>query len=280
MSWTPGRNKAKRALEQPYPDVPDHLYSRLWEWIARSFRSPGSSSTSTARVNEIQMAMRLDLPDGSAGVRLAALRDMCEQDTDFMLDLVESLLDHYRDNLGNAPALESLLIAANSAYAVKDDFSGLTERQAAGIAEQVQQVVTDADQSVSEHLIAAWNSAYGYTKNPVHAYTEAIRAAETALRPIVCSGDHKTIFRMIGLVNDNPQDFKFVLTDHRPTAPANAPAADGVQVVLDLMRLLAYSEPKRHGGSGRNPTEDEAKAAVMTAVTIVQYCDSGAFAHV
>jgi hypothetical protein len=277
VSWKPGQRRAQRALELPYENVPDHLRQPLWNWVQGAFSE--YDSVAVPRMQQVAIHLRMPIGTGSASSLMRVFLKACNEEPNFILDLVEALLELYGWDGGRASDLKELLTSCNSVYTVSDDWNGLAERLPQGVAQQLESVVAEADASVSEHLVEAWNSAYGRKKNPAHAYSEAIRAAETALRPIVSPNEHATIFKMIGMINDAPQKWHFVLGDNRPTASPNAPAADGVQLVLDQMRLLAYGESKRHGGEGSGVSEDEAKAAVMLAVSISQACQSGGFAR-
>jgi len=86
---------------------------------------------------------------------------------------------------------------------------------------------------------------------------------------------------MLLAISDAPQKWEFSIVDEREKPPANAPASDGVQVVLNMMRLLAYGQKERHGDDDDGPveinTDDQARAAVMLATTLVQFAVGGAF---
>lgn len=234
------------------------LFFRTVLWLQMPFGDPRGGGSNRAAV-------------------MARLMDWFKKDYTRILDVVHHVLVEESD-AADLAALDDILEHSNSLYRVSDDGLGLEERLSLGVVEQVRHTVQQAGTGTSAHLIDAWNAAYGYEKNPKHAYEEAIRAAETALRPIVSpAAPGTTLFKMIKDVAAKPTKWKFVLTDQRPGVPADAPAAEGVEVVLDLMRLLAYGQKSRHGGAAAS-AEDEAKAAVLISVALVQLCESGGFA--
>lgn len=275
MSWTPGRMEQERALQTPRPGMPLDLVPALVGWLDTTFRYDGELFFRTI----LWLQMPFGDPRGSGNARAAAmarLLDWFKNDYTRVLDVIHHVLVEGSD-AANLEALDEILEHSNSLYRVSDDGLGLEERLALGVVEQVRHTVQQAETGTSTHLIDAWNAAYGYDKNYKHAYEEAIRAAETALRPIVSpSSAGASLFKMIKDVAAKPTKWQFVLGDERPRVPSDAPAADGVEVVLDLMRLLAYGQKSRHGGAATSAA-DEAKAAVLVSVMLVQVCESGAF---
>lgn len=100
-----------------------------------------------------------------------------------MLDLVEAILERYSANRTKPWELSRLLEQANSAYRLRDDLSGLETRVAAGVREVVQAAVDEsATTSAGDHLVNAWNAAYGRNADPVKAVSEAIKATESPRR--------------------------------------------------------------------------------------------------
>src|SRR5690606_15077427 len=120
------------------------------------------------------------------------LEATCEADDGFMLDLVEVMLEQFGYDDGRARELQDLLAKANSAYRVQDGWRGLEERVAAGVKELVSEAVDTTTGSAGDHLVNAWNEAYGRKPDPVKAYSEAIKAAEAALAPLVSPKSTRT----------------------------------------------------------------------------------------
>ncbi len=188
-----------------------------------------------------------------------------------MLDVVETLLEHFGWDDGRAENLAVLLEAGNSAYRVRDDWVGLEDRVAPGVRQLVAETVTTAAGSAGDHLANAWNEAYGRSQDPVKAYSEAIKAVEAAFAPLVSPQNAKqTLGTMIRDVKAKPAKWKFVIADGN---------ANGVEVILNLMQMLWDGQTSRHGGLNptRDETAEEARAAVHLAATLVQLGVSKAF---
>lgn len=170
-----------------------------------------------------------------------------------------------------AEQLEHLLYSANSAYAVNETNSGLEMRIVPEVRDQVQSVVDLATGSPGDHLRDAWNEAYGRTADPVKAYSESIKAVESAMAPIVSPANLKaTLGTMIKDIGVKPAKWTFEIADGR---------ASGVDTVLAMMQVLWDGQTSRHGGVNptRPETVDEARTAVHLAATLVQFAVGGSF---
>lgn len=266
MAWRPGQRKAQRALEDPYEDVPTHLRQPLWDWIVDGFAAPYGYKRD--RLQEIAIDLRIPLYVEDP---IKGLWDRCRQDDEFMLDLVEAMLERYGSDSGRAWNLQNVLVAANSAYVVNQSSDGLEQRVAPGVKELVREAVDAAGGSAGDHPANAWNAAYGRTADPAKAYSEAIKAAEAALAQRVSPQNSKqTLGTMIKDVSAKPSKWRFAIDD---------PRASGVETVLNMMRTLWHGQTSRHGGLNvtRAETSDEAKAAMHLAAALVQFGVSGAF---
>lgn len=278
MTWTPGRRKAARALEAPYDDVPDHLYGPLREWIENEF-SIGGGHTDYDLLRDMCVALRVSQKDQVNG-----LLSLCREDRHFMLDLVEALLEPRPDRWGttgpsgaDVTQLTALLEAANSAYRVMESWHGLEHRVAPGVKELVQEAINAVTTgSAGEHLTNAWNAAYGRKPDATKAYSEAIKAAEAALASRISPQNTKqTLGTMIGDITNKPSKWKFVIAG----VSTGGRVIEGVDTMRAMMQLLWDGQTSRHGGTSptRAETDDEARAAVHLAASLVQYGVSCAF---
>ena len=262
-TWTPGRRRAHQALEAPYDGVPQHLAVPLWRWI-QSGLEPSFGMENRAR--QVGIDLRVPLTPNRETAELAA---RCDKDEGFMLDVVEVILERWRGFV-SVPELTRLLKDANSAYRVRRDGAGLELRVAPGVRETVQTAVGEAaGTSAGEHLINAWNAAYGRTHDPVKAVSEAIKATEAALAAKVSPQNGKqTLGTMIRDVRSTPEKWTVALG-----GTASAPT------VLAMMQMLWNGQTSRHGGTvtTRPETIEEARAAVHIAAALVQLGVSGAF---
>lgn len=263
MPWRPGRGAEQRSLEAAYEGVPPHLAQPLWNWISGTF------PYRPERLVAIGIRMRTPLP----AVPSKATHELLTRcnDDGFMLDLVEVMLELYGWDSGRATDLRDLLVEANSAYAVRDDWAGLELRTVPEVKEQVQQTVHLAAGSAGAHLRDAWNEAYGRHPDPSKAYSEAIKAVEAAMAPVVSPTNLKaTLGTIIRDVENKTSKWVFEIADGR---------AGGVETVLRMMQMLWDGQTSRHGGVAptRAETPGEAQAAVHLAATLVQFAVGKSF---
>jgi hypothetical protein len=270
MAWKPGQRGARRALEDPYEDVPLHLRQPLWNWISSGFQSI-YGEIDEERIQQVAIDLRIHMPSTLPQQQLKVFLDACNGDEAFMLDLVEAILERYGWDNRRALTLQNLLTSANSAYRVKESWDALEERVTPGVKELVQEVIDASGGSAGDHLTNAWNEAYGRKPDPVKAYSEAIKAVEAALAQRVSPQNGKqTLGTMIRDISAKPSKWKFIIGEG---------AIDGVDTMLHMMRTLWAGQTSRHGSSTptRAETPEESRAAVHLAATLVQFGNSGAF---
>lgn len=266
-----------------YEDVPDHLQHPLWAWA-----SPWLNATKPdgiGRIRAVANHMRwpyADLPRSRYSTLEASMREFIEQkcmaNPETFLQVIEHLLGTHV-NSAAAESLDRTLALGNSAYAVGADFKSLAMRVDPTVRRRAEATVADADPGPAHWLTDAWNDAYGREPRPGPAYDAAIRAVEAALRGVVIPNNARaTITQIINALRDGRGKFAFVLEDARGSAAgANEPIIDGVEVVIWMLRSLAYGQKTRHGTSGTVTVNsaEEARTAVQLAVTLVQIAGSG-----
>ncbi|MFL6238370.1 MAG: hypothetical protein ACJ735_02595 [Actinomycetes bacterium] len=274
MPWRPGQHAEAVELEQPYEDVPPHLASVLWQWIVDPLRN------SDELLQVVGLYLRLPMPDATSGPSahgsaLDKLASLVNEQPTLRLDLVEAVLratsDDYRYR-SHLEALEPLLAIGHSAYRVRDDFTALEMRIMPETRDAVAAAVDagSARGSSGAHLAAAWNAAFGRSsRDPVKAYSEAIKAVEAAAAPVVSPKNLKaTLGTMIGEMAANTSSFEVSIT---------STTVDPVEVVIGDLRLLWTGQTSRHGGVGPTVAEtaESAQAAVHLAAALVQMFVSG-----
>ncbi|MFF3419634.1 hypothetical protein ACFYW9_33880 [Streptomyces sp. NPDC002698] len=125
--------------------------------------------------------------------------------------------------------------------------------------------------SAADHLATAWQAAYGLHPDPVRAYSEAIKAVESAAHAVIQANHGKaTLGTMLGEIgNARPKFFTALSTPagRDPIAPAEG-----------MMRALWEGQTSRHGNlAGTVPeTLEAARAGVHLAAALVQWFTSGA----
>lgn len=140
--------------------------------------------------------------------------------------------------------------------------------------------MAEADEGPSHWIAEAYNDAHGREPRPGPSYDASIRAVEGALRGMVIPKIGKsTVTQIINALRDGRANFELALEDARGAAAgANEPEIDGIEAVLAMLRSLAYGQRTRHGDSGTVTVNsaEEARAAFLLAVTLVQIGSSGA----
>lgn len=202
---------------------------------------------------------------------MSAYRYRCNENLPFTLDLAEAILERYGYDKGQAMKLEELLTAANSLYRVNNTRNGLEERVAGGVKEVVREAVDTSGNSAGDHLISAWNEAYGRNVDAVKSYSESIKAVESAFAPRISPQNGKqSLGTMIRDVSAKPTKWTFALSYG---------GVDGVETLVQMMRTLWSGQRSRHGGPAPTSAEtlDEARAALHLAAALVEFGSSGAF---
>jgi hypothetical protein len=220
------------------------------------------------RIDLSQIGHKVEFDFVARGYTFRRLLDFVEESKNdvLFLDLVDAVLV---DKLPGrfVTDLERLLGDAGSAWRVADSEMGLERR--------VSQVTTDAFRRIAtgnaeQHLKASWNASYGRHPQPSRAYSEAIKAVESACAPVVLPNDNlTTLGKIIGHMKSNPQRWQ---VDINPTGtPTN------VEVLIGMVRLLWEGQTDRHGGSQQTVpiSSDAAEAALHLAITLVQWFQSG-----
>jgi hypothetical protein len=132
--------------------------------------------------------------------------------------------------------LARMLDAAGSAYRVNADGTGLEERITPAVRDAAAEAAAEAAAapsagSAAEHLGSAWQSAYGVRPDPVRAYSEAIKAVESAAHAVIQPNHARaTLGTMLGEIGNARSKFTTVI----PTPAGRDPIA----TVEAMMRAL------------------------------------------
>jgi hypothetical protein len=271
--------------------VPDHLEIPLRQWVFAIFEDDEHSAQRVAlhlklRVNSgrdeyspakflaggtsrkqlldvIDTALRFSAPPpGSAGNGRV-----------YRFDTGTYEHPHARRN-SVVDALQDMLTLAGSAYRVNDARTGIELR----VNPTVQQAVTSAlatsrtpsSGSAADHLAQAWKSSYGRDPDPSKAYSEAIKAVESAAQAMIEPNNAKaTLGSMLRVIGNSPQRFGTAISPS---------SGEDITLVADMMRRLWQGQTSRHGSQSptRLETPQEAEMAVHLATTLVQWFASGA----
>ncbi|WP_245687386.1 hypothetical protein [Streptacidiphilus griseoplanus] len=253
-----------------YEGVPAHLLRPLQRWVYTMAAAGGGYLGKT-----MCLKLRIAVPAKSNASWALSRREGFD-----LLDAVDEILAFAAEmearDLAEVRELKFLLDDGHSAYRVREDEAGLEIRVTPAVRDSVQQTLVDAAAetdagSASDHLAAAWQAAYGLHPDPVRAYSEAVKAVESAAHATVQPNHAKaTLGTMLGEIKNARHKFTFAI----PVPPGG----DSIAAPEALMRALWEGQVSRHGGKAPTPseTQEAARAGVHLAATIVQWFASGA----
>jgi hypothetical protein len=259
------------------PGVPVWLTSTLRGWVKSLLLVPyatGKAAVSEDRLQAIERAARLDIFNMGQQDKFHAqanLLNLATREPARFLDAVDFMLATYASE-AQAEKLERYLEAGGSLWRVVGHGSRFR------LERRVEATTADAFETASragragQMLRRAWHAAYGRDPDPSTAYRDAVRAVEAAGRPVILPNDDlATLGKMNGTIRATPHRFTFAMTPS---------GGEGIEKVLGMMELLWEAQHDCHGDADedkpRNVEQAEAEAAVLLAVTLVQWFNSGA----
>ncbi|QUD81388.1 hypothetical protein J8M97_16470 [Gordonia polyisoprenivorans] len=280
--WAPFGLDADEAVEYSAlrEDIPPWLAPSLWEWIAEEFTSRSSSGYESLRVELLRESERVlrksvgfsgDRFDREIGL-VSLLASYSTSGPKPLWRLVDFCLSKSTRYQGNPRKLESLLLDSGAAWTVglRAGKPGLVRRVPEGVAVAAEAVFAKGD--AGARLRTAWEKAFGVDPEPDVAYSRAVKAVEDAAIPVVSGNDKAaTLGKVIAQIRDGGQFALPMMREHK-----DAPSHD---VLLGMLQLLWTGQHDRHGGnplpSTPSVTQDEAEAAVLLAVTLVGWFETG-----
>lgn len=164
------------------------------------------------------------------------------------------------------PLLEQVLAEGGSEWRVgtRDGFASLEKRVPEGVAAAAREAIASSG-TAGLLLAEAWHAAFGKAPDEEEAYEKAIKAVEQAGAHIVAPNNRRSTLGTMVRDMTSQGDWKLDL----PTSSSDVP--------VKMAEALWVGQESRHGGNGyRKPSPEEAQAAVMLAVPLVQWFSSGA----
>jgi len=172
-------------------------------------------------------------------------------------------------------ALKQLLADGRSAYMVRADGRALVRRVESTVSALVSDAIRVAQQpergSAAGHLRRAYTEAYAFHPDPVRAYSESVKAVESAMHETLEPNNSKaTMGTMLRELRQHPDRFVVAIPGRT--------GSEGVATVEAMVSLLWTGQVSRHGGKQPTPDETEAQAgmAVHLAGALVQWFSTGA----
>lgn len=279
--WRPlSARESDEAIDDTlFEGVPDHLERLFREWLI-------DSTQPATRRRIAAMTRTADLPSDMPSFT-RWLADYCP--TDLLLDLVDAVLyagpepGGLRSPFEAISELRTLLLDGGSAYSVKPDFlpaqhCRLERRVAAETAEVARSAIAKATTTASApsaatHLAAAWKAVYGLHPNPALAYSEAVKAVEAALIPVVQPNHGRaTLGTVLGELRANSDRWQIAI-DHGPNHTGD------IRPFVAMAEALWTGQTDRHATNGptRSVSQTAAEGAVFLAATLVQWAQAGVF---
>jgi hypothetical protein len=263
-------------------DIDVWLATSLWNWISAAFTHP-PKTVNNARygehfdnelLREIERVLRVPIGWNAGVAQVAQAVNSVKvayqkRPTRDLWRLVNYLLGHGHAHGGT---LKTYLLDAGSAYTVTGAGNGkcyLTDRVPEGV--EVAAAAAFRHANGGDRLARAWEAVFGINPDPSNGYRLAVKAVEDAAIPVVCPQDTAaTLGKVIGEVNAGSWKLPHLRED------SNAPTHD---VLVGMMKTLWVGQHDRHGGPSPvgEPavTQDEAESAVMLAVTLVGWFETG-----
>ena len=261
-------------------DVPDYLYRSMWTWIFDRFTAGPRRTLS--RFFNVELArtcervLRVAIADSGEfhDASWRALQDAFPNDPPIR---VWRLLDFLASQCGPYSAaikdLGKILLQSGCAWEVGERHGkpGLVRRVPAGV--KLAAEAAFQKPNAGRRLATAWEDVFGVNPNPSKAYWFAVKAVEDASAPVVIPNDPgPTLGKVISCMEQGGQ---FNLPHLREDSRAVTH-----EVLLGMMRMLWVGQYDRHGGLPKSPlpddvTQKEAESAVLLAVTLVGWFESG-----
>jgi hypothetical protein len=250
----------------PFEGVPPHLQHALVHWF-EGIADSGSGGwfAHERKLRELASFLREGVnPNWNAADLGRAMIATALGNEEFFLDLVDGTLQIFRPGTA-ADALTRLLDIAGSVWTVAPDRQSLM-KVVSDETQATYEAATSVTDEVTKEMREAWRNAFGRNGDPSDAWEHAIKALEDVLIPVVMPNNGKaTLSHVIGeLGGQQAAQWEMVLPGHDKT--------HDVAPLVAMLRLI-WPNHDRHGGTApkRTPSEQEARAVVTLAATIVQW---------
>jgi len=257
-------------------DVPTWLEASLWTWIFEQLTFESSTT--------YDLHFRVSLARKCERVLRVSIRDGGEYDVERAAQAIREtfvtprqiwrLVDFLLSEVGRgstASKFNTTLLESGSAWQVgeRQGKTGLTRRMPEGVKSAAEAAFQKPN--AGKRLAQAWEEAFGVNPDPSNAYSLAVKAVEDAAIPVVPTGKAEpTLGDVIRTIDRGTWRLPH-LREH-DLAPTHG-------VLVGMLRTLWRGHHDRHGGPSAvgvpAVTPEEAESAVMLAVTLVGWFESG-----
>lgn len=270
-----GNARAEEQYDALHEGVPEWLWPSLDGW------RKAHCATKTD-VLYVQRRLRLEISERYGTLFDALDREiLADPSGNVLLNVVDALLARFNvtspEHRQWVGVVANIFDEAGSVWRV-----GQWPEGGFGLARRIDETVAEVVRSAMEHgrpgqhLRDAWTSAYARVHNASHAYREAVRAVEAAVKPIVSPNNSAaTLGTMIGDLRNKPEKWEVLL---------GPDGFDSVAALRQACELIWKSQIDRHGTDDEsvplNVSLQEAQAAVHVAAMLVQLFSTGAIRRV
>ncbi|MCJ1699838.1 hypothetical protein MT356_08890 [Rathayibacter festucae] len=265
--WVPLGMDAE-PLEALSDGVPPWLRDSVWAWIQYSIHTTGDPSDLVKRFDRKTRRRQPVYPAYSALGISGLAQELDESET---LRFVDFLVAH--GQFLNPFTLSDILVDGGSLWTVGERAgrAGLVRRVPEGVQLAGTEIIQRSG-SAGALLAEAWQACFGMDPDPEEAYEKSIKAVEEAGAHVVSPKNAGTTLGTMCRDMEAQKDWRIPLGEV-PRTPSNDAATK-------MARALWSGQESRHGGNGyRKPTQEEAEAAVLLAVPLVQWFTSGVLAR-
>lgn len=269
--------KSDRDFDALHEGAPLWLRDKLAAWVDPSIaaRREGSGLVIYWRDRTLDL-LELDLQRSFRGPsgRGQVLLDQLMTDQSLLLDVVDWLLRHPANRSAPVAALADVLTRGKSVWQVRETepVAHLERRVAEQLTATAQRAMSGGD-TAGVHLRTAWEQAWGLKPDADAAYSEAVKAVEAVLIPVVTPKNARaTLGNIITGIKDKPDAFSVNLA--REGSPV------GVPEFMGMLGML-WRTHKRHGepDAVASNSIEETRDAVGLAALIVDWVQRGSFAR-
>lgn len=271
-NWEPlSVRRNQRQPFTPVDGVPDVLWQYAMRWIENAVDDDASIVCGLSIELRLERAgSYLDYQGAKYAIR--ACLEETGHDQIAALDVIDWLLGH---GCGQADALEYILKSAGHVLRVSPDGNRLVERIEPTLWNEYEWA-TQPDDQASQYMQEAWSLTFGRNPNVGDAWSKAIKAIETLLKPIVSPKNNKaTIGSMTSELRQSPDKWECKLPDRVYNVNGEINSKRGIEVFIDALATIGY-QPDRHGGDQpQDIDEATARSVLFLATTVVGWLRDG-----
>lgn len=252
--------------------IPGWISTPFWEWVVARFYwgdrpvhnfDRGELDSSLLKLIGIFLRFEFKESSNSYSGYLGANRLETElKAVGRPLDIADFLLAHAQ--FPEEKELEAILSLGSSKWKVgqRAGFPGLELRVPEGVSTAADEIIARPG-NAGRRLATAWEKLYGLKSNYSEAYSQAIKAVEDAVLPVVTPNDKVGTLGKALTVLENQKWTISVAKESQKAPPGD--------VLVGMLRMLWTGESGRHGGGteGAEATFEEAVMAVSIAVAVV-----------